>query len=448
MPSTNIAQGSRTVIQMADYLTHLKHASREFDQTFNATGRGYFDATEDELTQGLLVSYCQTRSALREIIDEMMWPTDDAEESNCRFLVGFAAALLLVDAACHMRSLVRGRAVVRQKFNQPVPAFGLDGGTYDEVQASLLSARNGWRLRQAQRFYLTNEDTLRQSANHHELEAVREVIETLIHRLDITQRRFFWLKLRNIGDSVLRSLGRNLFQRSMYSLQRLGSSRMADVYVKLGHEPALPEPIRAQVLDLAQPGDVFVVRKEFALTNYFLPGYWPHAALYLGNAHELQAMGIADEPFVAPRWSSLEGVGRPAVLESMKDGVLIRSVDSPFASDSIVVIRPTLERPQVSQAVARVMRHVGKPYDFDFDFGRSDRLVCTEVVYRAYEGIGTVAFNLIRRAGRPTLSGPDLLQMARERQHFHPVACYLGTYSDRVVTDKEVDTVLDRFGNS
>ena len=78
----------------------------------------------------------------------------------------------------------------------------------------------------------------------------------------------------------------------------------------------------------------------------------------------------------------------------------------------------------IARVITRALGHEGKPYDFDFDFTRSDRLVCTEVVYRAYEGIGDVQFELTRRAGRWTLSAEDLLNMAVDGRHFEVVAVY------------------------
>ena len=150
---------------------------------------------------------------------------------------------------------------------------------------------------------------------------------------------------------------------------------MADKYVRPGHRPNLPQGIQQQIESLIKPGDILAVRKEYAITNYFLPGYWPHVALYLGDAKARQSIGIDQHETVQSRWSQLMPQSKDSadrVLESKKDGVLIRSLSSPWESDSIVVLRPQLERHYIAEALTRALVHEGKPYDFDFDFTRSD----------------------------------------------------------------------------
>ena len=68
----------------------------------------------------------------------------------------------------------------------------------------------------------------------------------------------------------------------------------------------------------------------------------------------------------------------------MKDGVKNRSLDSTFQNDAMIVIRPNLSDSDLSETIDRASKHIGKPYDFDFDFTRSDRMVCTEVIYRSF----------------------------------------------------------------
>ena len=63
-------------------------------------------------------------------------------------------------------------------------------------------------------------------------------------------------------------------------------------------------------------------------------------------------------------------------------------------------------------------------YNFDFDFFNSDRIVCTEVIYRAYDGLEDLAIPLCERAGRKTFSAEDLLDYALDTQAFSPVAIF------------------------
>jgi hypothetical protein len=90
------------------------------------------------------------------------------------------------------------------------------------------------------------------------------------------------------------------------------------------------------------------------------------------------------------------------------------------------------------------MFHEGKPYDFDFDFTRSNRLVCTEVVYRSYEGVGGITFQLKRRTGRLTLAAEDLLQMALDRDWFEPLAAYCPQHNQQLLTGDDADQLIRR----
>jgi hypothetical protein len=202
--------------------------------------------------------------------------------------------------------------------------------------------------------------------------------------------------------------------------------------VSPGHRPALPPIIREQVLTLLQPGDVLIVRKEYAATNYFLPGYWPHAALVLGTPEQVATL----RPTAAEQF---DGHGRPPilVLESMKDGVRVRPIDSPLASDSVVVLRPRLEPKQIAKALVQGLLHEGKPYDFDFDFTCSHRIVCTEVVYRSYDGVGGCSFELTRHAGRYALAAGDLLRMGLDGRNFEVVAVFCPAHHPKLLLGDE-----------
>ena len=50
--------------------------------------------------------------------------------------------------------------------------------------------------------------------------------------------------------------------------------------------------LRNEIDGMMQPGDVIISRKNWYLSNIGLPGFWPHAAFYLGEADELEAKGL------------------------------------------------------------------------------------------------------------------------------------------------------------
>ena len=143
-----------------------------------------------------------------------------------------------------------------------------------------------------------------------------------------------------------------------------------------------------------------------------------------------------------PRLVELDGQESRHVLEAMKDGVLIRSLRSPTSVDAVAVLRPQLNMAEVAEALARGLTHEGKSYDFDFDFTRSDRLVCTEVVYRSYEGLGPIRFQLSRRAGRQTLAAEDLIHMALARAGFEPLAAYCPQHAAELQTGAAAERIL------
>ena len=87
--------------------------------------------------------------------------------------------------------------------------------------------------------------------------------------------------------------------------------------------------------------------------------------------------------------------------------------------------------------------HEGKMYNFDFDFFNSDRVVCTELVYRSYDGLEDLHIPLIDHAGRRVLSAEHFLDFALETQAFTPAAIFgIEGCEDEVLYGERVRDVL------
>ncbi|WP_305801631.1 hypothetical protein, partial [Thiolapillus sp.] len=110
----------------------------------------------------------------------------------------------------------------------------------------------------------------------------------------------------------------------------------------------------------------------------------------------------------------------------------------------LVVLRPRCTEDELRIAISRACTHEGKGYNFDFDFFRSDRLVCTEVIYRAFDGIGNIRFTLAEHAGRPALSAEEILDLALEGEMFRPVALFGVTgCNDSLCTGTVLNALLE-----
>jgi hypothetical protein len=144
-----------------------------------------------------------------------------------------------------------------------------------------------------------------------------------------------------------------------------------------------------------RPGDILLVRQDDFLSNAFLPGFLPHAVLWLGEEAAWTSLALeggtklGDDPLVRavlPKFrAAVDEHGNPArAIEAVSEGVLFSSLEHAMSKDYVAALRPELPEGRVAAAIRRGVTLLGRPYDFDFDFATDDRIVCTELVYHAY----------------------------------------------------------------
>ena len=166
---------------------------------------------------------------------------------------------------------------------------------------------------------------------------------------------------------------------------------------------------------LVQPGDILFERRDWALTNVGLPGFWPHVSLYVGTPDERTQLFGADFERrlrdVAPqRYAELANGN---VIEAVGQGVVINTFEKAADADYLAVIRPRVDGTVKSEAIARAFAMTGLPYDFEFDFVTDDRVVCSELVFKAYEQ--RLDLPVPRYAGRSVATPNDFARWFDER---------------------------------
>ena len=155
--------------------------------------------------------------------------------------------------------------------------------------------------------------------------------------------------------SVLRR-GASTRQQTLLAVLEWGGRLVAEVKDRW-REKRVSGDVRQELAGLLRPGDVLVTRHEYALSNLFLPGYWPHAALFVGRPEDRERLGIEIDPDKAERWS-----GDRCVLEALKDGVRFRPLEETASVDALAVLRPRLSNEELVRGLSRVVEHEGKLY--------------------------------------------------------------------------------------
>lgn len=384
--------------------------------------RGEFRPSEDEAIGFWFARFLTIRQNLWAIIDDVRTvldkPTSTIEQqSELRyFLIGYAAVCLLIRIDRLFLFQVAEHSIVQRKLNEPFPEYRIPRKQYTTIFSAFVDQRNVFAIRDALHFARKNRRKLLQLKGDADVGFIVRHLRELEASLNPSKLSY----LKRAWSYVSHKWRR----RGVVSVERIlagvleGFGRAASEFCEMENKRVTPDILNS-IAGFLQPGDVIVTRHAKALTNLFFPGFWPHAALYVGTPEQRQFASINADPEKEQLW--VDGI---CVLEAKKDGVRLRPLEETLSVDAFVVLRPNLEAESIRKAVERALLHEGKRYNFDFDFFNSDRIVCTELIYRAYDGVEDMQFPLYERAGRKTLAAEDLLDYALESGAFTPAAIF------------------------
>ncbi|MHB8520070.1 MAG: YiiX/YebB-like N1pC/P60 family cysteine hydrolase [Limisphaerales bacterium] len=408
---------------LREILAGLERLEREWDDaraTVRARQRGYFTPDEDDRVRQMLLAYRNYRLALYEIINRYLG-YETLGDARCRLrglIIGFAAALTLYAKSLKLIQAYEHEPLVRKKLNEPDAKFGLEADFFEEILGAYTSLRNHRLIAHANQFWRAQRKTIKdlRLAESPEWEWLCQVIRR--QRADVRKR------FGKILRGRLRYDWRVLWQATLqpvrdmrYTLRSFVGSTLAKVRTTTHYQPAIDDGLLARLHELLRPGDVLLVRAEQKITTAVLPGFWAHAALYLGSRGDLAKLELDHWPRVRKHWNELsEDGGRfGQVLEAINPRVLINSLEECLYADHVAVLRPAISRTHLAEAIDEAFGHVGKAYDFEFDFNTTSRIVCTELIYRSYHRRAGIEFPLVKRLGRFTLTCDDIMNFFLDR---------------------------------
>ena len=182
--------------------------------------------------------------------------------------------------------------------------------------------------------------------------------------------------------------------------------------------------------DRLLPGDIMLQRRTWHMSNVGIPGFWTHAALYIGTLDEMRQQfdglpalgGLSVDAYLDRRFPRAfrqlqkadERGYRRCVIEAKRPGVILTALEHSGNADHVAVVRVDLNAAARLRVVLAALTHYGKPYDYNFDFASDSALVCSELVCKAYTDCPAVDFDAGQVSGRLMLSPNEL---ARKFDH-------------------------------
>ena len=418
-----ITRAAGTLTTIAPSLPRFDSIGQALSTGDQASQRGYFLPDEDEAVRTLFSNYLTTRAALLATLDDLRpYALEELSQLHPKrpeiFVVAYCAACLLMRSGRFLIDTFRDKRVIWKKLDEAEPRFGIPKKQFTKIYRSLTSPANIWVFLEASRYWRENKTQLLEQLQSNP--DVKPVLDLLLNEepwIQTSKRYYVQHQLKYRLHSFIRR-NHSGFKNVTFALFKLSGSLIAEIRMKWKRKRVTPG-VQRKLARLLQPGDVIITRHDDAASNLFLPGFWPHGALYIGTESQRIELGIDSSKQIP------ESVENPiCVLEARKDGVLFRPLADTLSVDACTVMRPKLSTEQIVSGIKRAMTHAGKQYDFEFDFRRSDKLVCTEVIYRAYHGCGHVHFELTPRMGRVCLSAEDLLDTAIDDDFFEVIAIY------------------------
>lgn len=343
------------------------------------------------------------------------------------YVLSYAAWLVQYRRGLEWVELTVPNKALETMLDEAVPSQGIERGSFARLKRNIIDMRSVGQYWAGYQYIQTLRGPLEEAGCFEDavcMEVMGQIEENHQAARVLLTRRGVLSFGYNAWD-IVRDTGFDAwFPVQTRAARWMGDTRLA----RQSRHLIAPEQIREMGRHL-EPGDILVARSNWYLSNAGLPGFWPHSELFVGTAEELEALaedeqvaryyrdntdydGLIDAlrerfPAAWAAYNEPDAAGEVrAVIESRSEGVIFTSLQDALGSDYAAAMRPRASTVARARAIEVAFSHWGKPYDFNFDFLTDQELVCTELVYHAWQPTQTregVDFDLVDVMGRTTL---------------------------------------------
>jgi hypothetical protein len=388
----------------------------------------------------------------------------DGELKKSAFRIFFAAFLAQYRYAMDFIDIIEQNPDLHVVLNEAVPEIGLPPNTYSRLKFRFLNVILGAefaRLHVVYKYYGKDRHLELSKGMSEDISAIWNAgkwhgpIQTVQNGIQILQDTAF---------------------TAWFPVQKGVSNLMSEIRVRRGDAFLISRTQIKNMIPELEPGDILLQRREWCMTNIGLPGFWTHAALYVGTADErvaffsgsarvgawVRSMGKqydSLEELLAKKFPEnyLQSVKMDKerhyyrVVEAIGEGVVFTTLEHSADADSIVVLRPALSKETKAMAIFRAFNFSGRPYDFNFDFLTDSALVCSELIYKVYLPAGQetgLRLPLSDMLGRKVMSPNDIARMFDEEYDLSPQLEFVLFYDGNESKGKAVRSDVEAFRKS
>ena len=346
------------------------------------------------------------------------------------YALSYAALCAQVDAGLRLLEATRKKSLLVTLFDEAMPGLGLPSRTFSGLRAKLGRARDLFFVPFGDEWY--EHWILPKLGADPKLESF---LRTLGDLRKNARRRVLTPTTGGVENKV-ETLQGEAFVR-WFPLQKRFAEWAGDTRFTKAERRLIDDAKLAAFHAKLEPGDIILERRNWYLSNVGLPGFWPHAALYLGTQEQILKafsesaevkaefgdLGAHFQKSVPKAWASLagrDGAGHErCIIEAVSEGVVTASLEHSCAADYVAALRPRLPALARVRALERALSFWGRPYDFNFDFLTDDQLVCSELVVKAYEaqsGAAGLAVPYVELVGRRAVPPTEIVKTFRDER--------------------------------
>ncbi len=338
------------------------------------------------------------------------------------FAIAYTAMCAEVDAGQRLFAAMGSRDVAPMLFDEEMPKRGIPRGSFQSFRVNLSNAIEQDWVGKGEAWYKT---WIKKHLGNGGMNAELQIL--VAKRYERTKEVLGLSATADAARNAVESMKGEAFRR-FFPAQKNVAEWFGDTRVVAQDRRLISDAQIHEMQKAMRPGDIIVERRNWYLSNIGLPGFWPHAALYVGTADDIRKTFDDDpdtvarfgrfsehlqrtrkEAFAAFETKDAQGHHR-TVIEAVSEGVIASSLEHSCGADYVAAMRVRVPLVEVATAIDRAFSFFGRPYDFDFNFGTDDQIVCSELVLKAYEPANATAPGLRvpfvevagRRVGPPT----------------------------------------------